>query len=328
MIRSRTLVAVALVAMLAFSATGCKKAKEGVAAEVNGEPILLKTLDKEFAQYKEQYPQLFEGKDATQRENEYRRRILDSLIDDELMRQAAEEQGIAVTEEDITKQIDQLKAGFGDEEKFEQAITSAGMTIDQLKDQIREQMLTQKIIESLDSGDKITEDQIKAYYEKNKEQFLIPASKRASHILFKLEDEEGARAVLKRIKQGEDFAKLAKEYSTDKDTAAKGGDLGFPQTSFSQDFKQALDKLKIGEVSDLVKSPLGWHIIKATEEREGRQQTLDEVKERIEQILTQQRRANSYQDYLKELREKADIKIFVEELKPEADSSSESTATP
>ncbi len=327
MTRSRTLVAAALIAALVLSATGCSKAKEGVAAEVNGQPIAESLLDEQFAQYKEQYPQLFEGPDAEERVIEYRRRILDGLIDDELIRQAAEEMDLAVTDEDVQKQVDQLKEGFGDDAKFEQAITSAGMTIDQLKSQIREQMLTQKIIESLDSGDKITDVEVKEYYEKNKEQFKIEPAKRFSHILFKAEDEAGARAVLKRLQQGDDFAKMAKEYSADKDTAEKGGDLGYPQTTFALEFKQAADKLKVGEISDLVKTPYGWHIIKATEERAGRQQTLDEVKERVEQILLQQRRAGAYQDFLADLRAKADIKIFIDELKPEADSS-ESTATP
>ena len=101
--------------------------------------------------------------------------------------------------------IKQLKAGFKDDKGFEQAISSAGMTVESLTQQINNEPLTQKLIASLESNDKATEAEIKTYYDKNESQFYQKASKRASHILFKPEDEDQAKKVLAMLKKGEAF---------------------------------------------------------------------------------------------------------------------------
>ncbi|MCL2503966.1 MAG: peptidyl-prolyl cis-trans isomerase [Coriobacteriia bacterium] len=320
--RIRGLATALLAAALAFSMVGCDKIKvqQGIAASVNGEKITIEELDKQLAQYKEQYPQLFQGKDAEQRELEYRRRLLDNLIDQVLVRQAAKDKGVDITDEKVAQQIDQLKAGFENEKKFLEALESANMSEESLKKQISEQMVTQGIIESLEVNTTVSDKEISEYYEKNKAQFVTKNTKRASHILLKAEDEALAKDVLAQAqKKNADFAELAKKYSTDTSNKDKGGDLDYPTTPYVAEFQAALDKLQVGEMSDLVKTQFGWHIVKVTEERPGGQQPLEEVKDRIAQIITQQRRSESYRKYLQELRDKATIVIYIEELKPEAE---------
>lgn len=309
----RALFAAALVAAVALTAVGC--ADSDTAAKVNGEQITVTELDKQVAQLKKQYPDMFEGADGEGRLIDFKQRLLDNLINQELVRQAAEDKGIKVSDADVKKQIEQLRAGFKDQKQFEQALSSAGMTADGLDNQIREQLLTQKLIESLESDSKVTEAEIKEYYEKNKTQFFQKEAKRASHILFKPEEKTKAEAALKELKDGEDFGKLAKKYSVDTATAAKGGDLGWPSTPFVAEFQTALDKLKVGQTSTLVKTPYGWHIIRVTDERDGSQQKLADVSDQIKQILVQQRRADSYQVFLDTLRKKAKIEILIPELK-------------
>jgi foldase protein PrsA len=309
----RTLLAIALVAGLALALTGCSD--ENVAAKVNGEVITVDELNQQVAQLKKQYPTMFEGADGEGRLIDFKQRLLDNLIDQELVRQAAEDQGIKVTDADVDKQIKQLKGGFENDKAFTEALTSAGMTEDSLKTQIREQLLTQKLIESLDSGAAVNDEDIKKYYETNKAQFYQKEAKRASHILFKPEDKAKAEQVLKELNNGGDFKQLAKKYSVDTATAANGGDLGWPTTAYVEEFQKALDKLDVGETSKLVKTPYGWHIIRVEEERKASQQKLDDVKDQIKQILVQQNRADSYQKFLDGLRKKAKIEIVLEELK-------------
>lgn len=305
---------VAMVAVLALSVTGCQSNKN-VAARVNGEPITVEELDKQLEQLKKQYPTMFEGQDGEGRLLDFKQRLLDNLINQELVRQAAEEKGIKVSDSDVDKQVEQLRASFKDQAQFEQALKTAGMDVDGLKTQIREQVLTTKLIESLAAEEKVSKTEIKTYYDKNKKQFYESEAKRASHILFGPEDKATAEKVLQQVKDGSDFGALAKQYSKDTATASKGGDLGWPTTPYVTEFQTALDKLKKGQTSELVKSPYGWHIIRVTDERAGKQKSLEDSSVQIEQIIVNQRRADSYQKFLEDLRKKAEIEILLEDLK-------------
>lgn len=313
---TRTLLAIALLGALAagtLAVTGCSN--QDTAAKVNGEKISTEQLEQQLDQLKKQYPNMFEGADGEGRLLDFKQRLLDNLINQKLIEQAAKDKGIKISDADIKKQIDQLKAGFKDDAQFKDALKSAGMTEAALTEQIRQQLMTQKLIESLSADQKVTEADIKDYYAANKSQFFQKESKRASHILFKVEDKKKAAAVLARIENGEDFSTLAKANSIDTATAAKGGDLGWPSVTYVPEFQAALDKLNKGEMSGLVQTPYGWHIIKVTDERKGSQQSLAEVKSQIEQIIIQQRKADSYQKFLNDLRKKAEIDILVEDLK-------------
>lgn len=309
----RLLLAALLVIGLAF-ATGCTD--KNVAAKVNGDVITMDELNAQVEQLKKQYPQMFEGADGEGRLLDFKQRLLDNLINAKLVEQAADDRDIKIDDDDVTKQVKQLKDGFKDQAQFEQALKSAGMTEDGLERQIREQLITSKLIESLAKDKAVSADEVETYYEKNKAQFVQKEAKRASHILFKPEDKKKAESVLKQVQGGGNFASLAKANSIDTATASKGGDLGWPNTPYVPEFETALSKLKKGQTSGLVQSPYGWHIIRVTEERSGSQQKLADVKDQIEQIIVQQRRADAYQKFLENLRKDAKIEILVEELKP------------
>jgi len=323
--RFRMLLAAGLVAVLAFSVVGCSD--KNVAARVNGDEITIDELNKQVDQLKKQYPQMFEGADGEGRLLDFKQRLLDNLINQKLVAQAAEDKGIKVTDADVTKQVEQLKTGFTDTKQFEAALKSAGYTVETLKVQVKDQLVTQKLIESLASEGSASQAEIQQYYDKNKAQFYQKAAKRPAHILFKPEDKANAEKVLKELKEGAEFSVEAKKYSTDTATAAKGGDLGWPSTPYVTEFQTALDKLKVGETSDLVKTPYGWHIIKVTEERKAKQQTIAEVKDQIKQILVQQRRADAYQQFIDKLRKKAKIEIVLDELKTSTTKSGSKAAT-
>jgi len=324
---TRALLVVALLGALAigvFGASGCTS--KDTAAKVNGEAITQTELNAQLDQLKKQYPQMFTGADGEGRLLDFKQRLLDNLINQKLIEQAAKDKGVKVSDADIQKQIDQLKSGFKDEAQFNEALKSAGMTVETLKEQIKNQLITQKLIESLASDKKVSASDIQAYYDKNKSQFFQKEAKKASHILFKPEDKATAEKVLKEVQGGGDFAALAKQYSIDTATASKGGDLGWPTSPYVPEFQTALDKLKKGQTSALVQSPYGWHIIRVTDERSGTQQTLEEVKAQIEQIIVQQRKADSYQQFLNDLRKDAKIEILDPQLKTAGKSGSTTTS--
>ncbi|MDZ4168608.1 MAG: SurA N-terminal domain-containing protein [Coriobacteriia bacterium] len=318
---------IALILALAVALmTGAGCSDKETAAKVNGEKITIVELDKQVEQLKTQYPDMFTGADGEGRLIDFKQRLLDNLINQKLIEQAAKDKKISISEDEIAKQIEQLKSGFQDDKQFQDALKSAGMTEESLTTQIREQLLTQKLIESLSKDAKVSEVDIKSYYDKNKSQFEQQAAKRASHILFKPEDKQEAERVLSQVRSGGNFSALAKEYSVDTATATNGGDLGWPTTPYVPEFEAALKKLDKGQTSALVKTPYGWHIIRVTEERSASQQKLEDVKDQIEQILVQQNRADAYQKFLDALRKKAKIEILLEELRTVSPASQETTA--
>ncbi len=321
----RIVFAVAIMAALAIGTAGCTP--DNVAAKVNGEAITIDELTVQVDQLKKQYPQMFEGADGEGRLLDFKQRLLDNLVNQKLIEQAATEQKIVVTDADVKKQVDQLKAGFKDDAQFQAALKSAGMDAEGLTKQIKDQLVTQKLIEKLSKNTKITPVEMQAYYDKNKAQFEQKAAKRAEHILFKPEDKKTAQKVLTELKSGADFSALAKKYSVDTATAAKGGDLGWPTTPYVDEFEAALRKLDKGDTSPLVQTPYGWHIIRVTETREGSQQKFEEVKDQIDQILIQQKRADAYQKFLDGLKKKAKIEILIDELKVGSGASTTATTT-
>ena len=292
---TRFVLGVALCVLLALTVvglTGC--GNSDVAAKVNGQVIL-----------------------------DFKQRLVENMINQALIQQAAQQKGITVSDADIQKQIDQLKSGFKDQSQFDQALKSAGMSLDQLKTQIQNQLITQKLVETLASSQQVSQADIQAYYDKNKSQFFQKPAKRASHILFKTTDKALAQKVLKELQAGTiTLPAAAKQYSIDTATASKGGDLGWPTQPFVPEFQAALDKLNKGQMSGLVQSPYGWHIILVTDVRGGTQQSLADVKSQIEQIIIQQRRSDSYQQFLNNLRKNAKIEYVESDLKPTAKGSS------
>jgi len=320
----RIAVSLALVAGLFLGVTGCSD--KDVAAKVNGEVIKKSELDAQVDKLKEQYPQMFEGADGEGRLIDFQQRLLDNMINNVLIRQAAKDAGVEVTDADVKKKIDELKAGFSTQEQFDAALSQAGMDVTALEDQIRDQLVTEQLIATLNEDTKVADKEISEYYEKNKAQFAEQSATHASHILFDKADKATAEKVLGEVKAGGDFAALAKKYSKDPASAANGGDLGWPTTPYVAEFQAAADKLKVGEISPLVETQFGWHIIKVVEKRENRQKKLDEVKEQIQQIIVQQRNADAYQTFLDDLRSKAKIEILIPDLQNPAAGSAETTA--
>ncbi|GGF84884.1 hypothetical protein GCM10010912_32640 [Paenibacillus albidus] len=229
---------------------------------------------------------------------------LQSLITETLVSQEAKKANVTVTDADINQELEDLRTQFGGEEAFQAALAQSGMTVDDLKKQMPLQVELRKILEP---QVKLTDEDIQKYYDENKATFNTPEQVRASHILVATKEE--ADAILKQLKDGADFAKLASEKSTDTASKANGGDLNFfAKEAMVPEFSDAAFKMKVGETSSAaVKSEFGYHIIKVTDRKEAKNYTLDEKKEEIKKTLTSQKISELSSTWLQETTTKAKI---------------------
>ena len=221
---------------------------------------------------------------------------LDTLIQQSIIKQESEKQSIQVSEADIDTELATVKASFDSEDAFNQALETSGMTLDDL----RKNILTNiQIIRLLDAKQPITEEEIQLYFETNKDSLGVAEEVKASHIL--VATEELANDVKAKIVAGEDFAELAKQYSTDESTKELGGDLGFfAKGDMVKEFEEVAFSLEVGLVSAPVKTEYGYHIIKVEDKTEAKAATLEESNDKIKEALLEQKMDTEFDPWLQE----------------------------
>ncbi|MDQ7786668.1 MAG: peptidylprolyl isomerase [Thermodesulfovibrionales bacterium] len=155
---------------------------------------------------------------------------------------------------------------------------------------------------------KVSDQEVKDYYEQHKNDLATISKMRASHILVKSEDEAGK--ILARIKKGEDFAKIAEKSSLDTGTAKNGGDLGFfSQGQMVPEFESAAAKLKAGEISEPVKTRFGYHIIKVTDKQMGKPIEFEKIQSNIYQRLAAEKQKEFFDSYISNLKTQYKVEI-------------------
>ncbi|MBN2655119.1 MAG: peptidyl-prolyl cis-trans isomerase [Nitrospirae bacterium] len=173
------------------------------------------------------------------------------------------------------------------------------------------QMLLEKEVAKKDV--KISDRDVQAYYNENKDQFGSPASFRVSHIQVKTRAD--ADKVKDRLNKGEDFAKIAKELSEDKETAKNGGDLGILEPGrLPAGLDQVVQKMKKGEVSAPVNTQLGFHILKITDVKQGSALDLNTIKEDIRRVMQQDKQQAMFEKYIEDVKKKYKIDINKSEV--------------
>ncbi|MFD0619478.1 peptidylprolyl isomerase [Paenibacillus sp. GCM10027629] len=237
---------------------------------------------------------------------------INSLIMYEVIGQEAKKANITVSEADIDKEVDNIKKSSGGDEGFNQMLAQYNLTVEALrKEMIPQVQLTKLLTPKVN----VTDQEIKDFYEANKASMSTPEQVRASHILVKTKEE--ADAIEKELKGGADFAALAKEKSTDTGSKVNGGDLNFfGKGQMVPEFEEAAFKMKVGEVSEPIKSQFGYHIIKLTDKKEAVNPTLDDKKVEIKEQLTKQKISEMSNEYIQGLRDKAKITNTLDKTAP------------
>lgn len=228
---------------------------------------------------------------------------LDNLITQELIAQEAKAASVTVTDADVDSEIALIKKSFGSEEEFTATLAQYNMTLESLKKDTKVNLTIRKILEP---KTKVTDEEMKQFYDTNKESLGTPEQIQASHILVATKEE--ADAILAELKKGGDFAAIAKEKSIDPGSKDKGGDLGFfAKGKMVPEFEQAAFALKINEISGVVQSENGFHIIKKTAEKAAVVPTFEEKKEEIKKQLIATKANELSEAWMTEIRAKAKI---------------------
>jgi peptidyl-prolyl cis-trans isomerase C len=289
-----------------------------VVARVNGADITRKDFERAVsmveAQAKRQVP-------ADQRDRVYRD-VLDQLVMMRVLEQEATARKIAVTDKDIDDQIAELKKRFPDEAAFTKELSARGMSVADLRGEARSNIAISRMMDAeVTPKAKVDERDVKAFYDQNPNEFKQPESFRASHILIRVEpnateaQKKEARVriegLLAELKGGADFAALAKAHSQD-GSAPSGGDLNFFQRGqMVEPFQKAVDGLKVGEISGVVETQFGYHVVKLTDKRPARTVPLAEASPRIGQFLLRRAQQEKANEFMQSLRAKGKVAILI-----------------
>lgn len=250
---------------------------------------------------------------------ELQKMALDNLIDQQVLVRTAEKMGLGPSDEDFQSAVSQIASQFPDPAAFDQAIQQQGMTRADFDKNFRNELTIQKLIEvAFQDTVEVTEAEARAYYDANAQEFKTPETVHARHILIRVEPtappeadaaaKTRAQAALDRVKKGEDFIKVADEVTEDPSGKGRGGDLGFfPRERMVPPFSDAAFSLQPGQVSDLVKTQFGYHVIKVEERKEPGVVDFGAISGQLIQNLEQQATAEGVRAFLEKEKAKLDI---------------------
>lgn len=297
-----------------------KRPSKNKVAVVNGSVITQEDFDSEKNHVQQRH--LRDGKQLS--DSQIKKEALENLIASELLYQTSQKEGIKVDEAAVNEQLASLKKRFPGEAEFESWLNKMSLSEAAVKSQIKrgmavQQFVNKEIIEKTTVSDK----EIKAFYNNNPDYFKQPERVQASHILIKVETgaDESQKAearkklenIQKKLKKDGDFAALAKEFSQCP-SSARGGDLGyFTRGQMVKPFEEAAFGLKPGEVSDIVETRFGYHLIKAIDKKPETTTPYAGTKDRIGQYLKQKKAQGKVNLYVDKLKEKAKVEIFLTE---------------
>lgn len=306
--------------------TAPEELADSIAVTVNGVDITEDEVQKivqpqleKMAQQNKQLPPAF----AQAFEKQIRQQILDKMVVIQLLDEKVKESNIVIADEEVTTQIQQIAAAQKQPlsiDELKNIIASQGYAFDDWKNEIRKQLGQQKLFQSqFPENINITEEDAKKHYDENPAQFETKEQVRASHILItpkadaadpnqeKVKAKTKAEDLLKQIKEGADFAALAKANS-DCPSAAQGGDLNFfGKGQMVPPFEQAAFAMETGKVSDIVETRFGYHIIKVTDRKEAGTTSFEQAKAGLIQQLAQKKQAEMTNKYIDSLKAAANI---------------------
>jgi peptidyl-prolyl cis-trans isomerase C len=288
-----------------------------VAARVNGQPIPTRTI-------RMMIEQSGAARGAAPEDPVLYRQALQQAIVRELLAQEAMRRKITANDAQVEQAYNQARAQFKDDKAWAEMLKGQGWDPQSFRNELRVHQTIQVLLAKVAEEANVlaTDQEAQAFYDSHPAVFDTGERVRASHILVRIpqgasgpgkeELRKKAEALLQRVRAKEDFATLAKQSSEDPGSARNGGDLGaFGRGQMVPPFEQAAFALKPGEISGLVETPYGFHIIKVTERIPARKLSFAEVKERLKLEMAQQKRQRAQQTYLNSLRAKAKIETFL-----------------
>jgi peptidyl-prolyl cis-trans isomerase SurA len=296
-----------------------------IIARVNEDVITLSELQEEGLPLFERLRETYSGQELEYQVRQAEREFLDQLILKRLQLQYASQIGLTASESDINAALkDVLSRNNLTQEQLAELLTREGLTLQDYKDRLREQIILARLMnQAVRSRVSVDAREVEAYYQAHADEFNRPDEVKVRHIFFRLDAtapqpqraavHEKASRVLEEARNGSDFASLARRHSEDA-TAEIGGDLGIIKRGQAlPEFEEVIFTLKAGEISEVIRTPNGLHIVKVEAISRGASRPLAEVKAEIERRLMQTKMEKRFQEWASELRDRAFIEITLHE---------------
>ncbi len=304
-----------------WSMAGAQVSAYGAAARVNGVEILNAMLEKNFEEYQRENNVNIAGIRYPDRVKDMKREVLEELIDQELVWQVVQQKDLYASPEDVDRSLQQLRSQYDSEDAFLTRITIEGFTADAYREHVRRMASASLYMQRISETAVVSIDEMHDFYADNLDKFEIPEMVRARHILLKVHpnanDElrakvrERMNAIIAELDAGAEFEALAAMYSED-DSKSVGGDLGFfNRGEMVEAFAEAAFATAVGEVTGVVETVYGLHIIKVDDRQPSQIVPEEAAQQQIYDHLLEVKRRQAIRDELAALRTDADIKILI-----------------
>jgi peptidyl-prolyl cis-trans isomerase C len=341
--RSPALVII-LAAALVCSVTGCsKKSKEGfgkgdstaagqaspgaVVVKVNGKPVTMLDVQRQENMLMQQIRGYADSTQVAAMRPNIRRQAAEYAINRILLEDAIKKLGIKGDKKKVDEQMDYYRRNFVSDEAYNADLAKRGMTPEQLRHEVEVGTQAEELFNKRTANLKpVSDEEVRSFYDSNKDRFLQPERVRASHILISVNKDEAGdvraqkraeiRRILDELKKGADFGEEARKYSNcpSKD---QGGDLGyFERGRMVPEFENVAFALKTGQLSDIVETEFGYHIIKVTDHQKASTIPFDQAKQDIEQYLMNQKKQMEVTAYVDSLRHASKIQYIDSSFAP------------
>lgn len=307
--------------LLSGGISSSKAVVDRVVAVVNQEIIMFSEVEKWSRSFQEEI-QSEDRLERQERIQEVFRKVLEKLIEEKLIDQEAKKFGIKVTGKEIEGSIEELRRRNAvDQEKFEKLLAAEGLTLEALKKEIEKRILRTKLIQGeVKVESKVEEKELRDFYRKNMDGYRIHESYRTSHILFLIPKEatleqireirKKCQEVLEKIRGGEDFGEMAFLSSEDTVSRKDRGDLGyFKRGELLPALEREAIRLRVGEVSGVIRTEFGFHLIKLLDRKGGEPPPFEEIKEKVQADYYDKEMEKAFQQFLSKLKEKSIIEI-------------------
>ena len=315
-----------IVAALALAGAGAgawaisnnSKRASAIAARVNGEPVLWSEVDTEVNRFVTQVGADPKSKEFEKQKADLTKGIVDQLILQKLIMQEARKRNVLATDKEVNEQLGRIRQQFPNEKAFGDALAKENLNLSSLRELIRFRLTQRRVADAVTANVKIADDEVRAAFDKDRTTYDKPAQIKVSHILLRVTDKNQepvaqakAKIALAKLADGDKFEDVAKKYSEDPGSAERGGDLGFvSRGTLVKEFEEVAWGLKPGQVSGLVKTQFGLHIIKLFDIKQAEKADYDKVRDEVRDKLLGGKREKAFEAWLEEQKKTAKIEKF------------------
>lgn len=306
----------------AFPAWAQRQLVDRVVAVVNDEAVTQSEVDVYLHPLYDQLREQYQGEELARQLNEIRLKLLNQIIEDRLVYQESKARGITVDESDIDHLVEDTKSKFPPAADFETTLASQGYTLTELRENFRRQIAIRKLHDiEIRSQVVVSPQEVEDYYKNHPSEFAEEESLRARSVTIRKSEEavkkgltdEAAKqkieAIRKRILEGESFEQLARELSEDAN-AKEGGMVGWVKRgSMLASIDGALFELKAGGISSVLETSMGYHLFKIEEKKTSRIPPLEEVREKIREMIFREKARKRFGEWMNQLKTQAYISI-------------------